>query len=153
MDPYSAVGAGYAAANKPLSIARTFDENARGAVRSSDIVISATQVKSGGTGAVILAYVPDGENWRIEYLAARNITIAPSAAASTLGVYLVPDGGSVSTTLNAVYLASIASGVSVRITEAEGYQLLPGERLAATCTADNDIIIFARLRRITQGDT
>lgn len=149
MGPYAAVSAGYAAGNKPLGIARTFDENARPPVRTSDITISATQAKSGGTGAVVLATVPEGENWRIEYLAARNV----AGGGSTLGVYLVPSGGSVSTTLNAVYLASVAAGASVRLTEAEGYQLLPGERLAITCTSDDDVIAFGRLSRITQGAT
>lgn len=152
MDKMSAtatVRAGYSSGIQPLGISRTFDENARAPIRSSDIVISATQLKSGGTGAVTLATVPAGENWRIEFLSARNV----AAGASTVGIYLVPSGGSVSTTMNAVYLQSLAAGASLRVTAAEGYQLAAGEVLAGTCTADNDVIIFGRLTRITQGAT
>lgn len=149
MSALAAVQAGYAAGVQPLGIARTFDENARSPIRTSDIVVSATLIKSSATGAVTLAECPDGENWRIEFLSVFNTT----GGASTISIYLVPDGTSPGNTTNRVIAASVATLGSRRCTEAEGYQLLPGERLVAACSADNDFTAFARLTRITQGAT
>jgi hypothetical protein len=149
MSAMAAVRAGYAAGVQPLGITRTFDENARPPVRTSDIVVSATQIKSSGTGAVTLATCPDGENWRVDFLSVFNTT----AGSSTISIYLVPNGVSPGNTTNRVIAASVATLGTRRCTEAEGYQLLPGERLVAACTADNDFIAFARLTRITQGAT
>lgn len=147
MSALAAVSAGYLSGVKPLGIERIRDEASEKTVRASDITVSATQIKTSATGTVTLATCPDGENWRVEYVAARNVT----GGASTLAVYLVPDGGSSSTTLNAVFQGSIAAGATKVVSEAVGYQLLPGERLTMNCTADDDFIAFARLTRITQG--
>ena len=149
MSALAAVRAGYVAGVQPLGIARTFDENARPPVRTSDIVVSATLVKTAATGAVTLATAPSGENWRVEYLAFRNTT----AGASTLTVYLVPSGGVPSTAGNAVFVGSIAAGATKILSEAVGYQLAAGERVMCICTADDDFIAFGRLTRITQGAT
>ena len=149
MSAMAAVRAGYVASARPLGVARTFDENARGPVRTSDIVISATQIKSAATGTVTLATVPTGENWRIEYLAVRNVT----AGSSAISIYLVPAGGSILLASNGIFTGSVAAGATKLVTEAIGYQLAAGEVLAMNCSADNNFIAFGRLRRITQGET
>lgn len=146
MSALAAVSQGYGAGIQPLGISRTFDENARGPVRTSDIVISATLIQAAGT---TLATVPTGENWRVEHLAFRNAT----AGALELRVYLIPSGGSLNVTTNGVYVASVAANASVLIGAAIGYQLAAGEQLAAVAPSNNDFIAFGRLARITQGST
>lgn len=142
----AAVREGYAASARPLGVARTFDENARGPVRTSDIVISATAIS---TTLVTLATVPTGENWRIEHLVFRNHT----ASAANLTVYLVPSGGTAAVSTNGIYAASVAAGAVVSIDGAVGYQLAAGEKLGAISGTATSFIAFGRLTRITQGAT
>lgn len=127
-----------------LGITRTRDEASETVVRASDVVIQATKVQSTAT---TIATVPDGENWRVEYIAAFNGT----GGASTLRVFFVPSGGSAGATTTEAFRVSIATLTGVNITVAHGYQMLPGESLQMICTANDDITVFARLTRITQG--
>ena len=146
MSALAAVQAGYAAGVRPLGIARTFDENARAPVRTSDIVVQATKVQATAT---TLATIPDGENWRVEYFAAFN----GSGGASTIRLFFVPSGGSAGASTTEVFRQSVATVTGIKIDEIAGYNMAPGEKLQAICSTNNDFQVFARLIRITQGAT
>lgn len=149
MSAMAAVRAGYAASARPLGVARTFDENARGPVRTSDIVISATAIAALPSGATTLATVPAGENWRIDYLSARNTT----GTDYELRVFLVPAGGGASSAANGVFVGTITAGSTKLFSEVIGYHLASGEVLAMVGVASSAFIAFGRLTRITQGAT
>ena len=92
------------------------------------------------TAAIPYYSSPAGIVTIIKKMAVTNI----SAAVQTVSVYLVPSGGSVGSAYAVAYAVSVpANGVPIEISGAENQVLMPGDYIAASCSAAADVNIIA----------